>query len=561
MKILWSRYRNTGLIGIFFILLSFIFIFPLSRQGIIYNGDDLYYHVLRINELAQNIQHGNLFPAINTYTFKQIGYPVNLFYPWVTLLPFGVFRVLISNQVTAIYAGFFFYTFVTLWITYIVGKRFSNSRLQAAIMAGIYVFSAYHVTDAFTRFALGEYLAMSFVPLCFYGFYAIMYGDRRDWPFLAVGGMMVVLSHVLSAIIIVTFLLFVWIISLYWVDNRLKRTLTLAFSGIVAFLGSSIFILPFLEQELFQKFKQPSPQPLVPDDFNNMLSASFSNNLNRVLDGNHYNIGFLLICSVLLGVVVFNKFDVKYRLIYLVGVGSFLVTSNLFPWNLVQNSALNIIQFPFRLLIIPTFLLSIVASKIILLVADNYGGVAGDVRKRSIIVLLTFLLLGALPYLASMYKFTQGKTANTHIYTPDTTTKLAEEQNLYLDQYTPAKGLPSLNDVKNHIAIINGKKVQIKKIFSAPNTLTFNDSIIKRASSIDLPIFYYKNLQVYRNGKQIVAKKSTRGTVKVISAVKGPVTVKYIFSKLDKLGIIISLLTWGTLIVYGIFIKSRKQRF
>ena len=60
----------------------------------------------------------------------------------------------------AIYAGFFFYTFLTLCTTYISFKKVINRRIGPYIGAIAYTFSSYHTINAYTRFALGEYLAM-----------------------------------------------------------------------------------------------------------------------------------------------------------------------------------------------------------------------------------------------------------------------------------------------------------------------------------------------------------------------------------------------------------------
>lgn len=76
---------------IFFITLSIWFIYPLQKSGVIYFGDDMEFHVNRILELINNLKRGNIYPYIYTYTFDKIGYPLGMFYPWITLLPFAFF--------------------------------------------------------------------------------------------------------------------------------------------------------------------------------------------------------------------------------------------------------------------------------------------------------------------------------------------------------------------------------------------------------------------------------------------------------------------------------------
>lgn len=103
---------------IIFLTLSLLFVLPFAKTGTIFFSDDMYYHIQRINELITNNKSGNFFIGIYTNTFDKIGYPLNLFYPWVTLLPFVLFSLAIKNQVLAIYLGIAFFNFLTLIFTY-----------------------------------------------------------------------------------------------------------------------------------------------------------------------------------------------------------------------------------------------------------------------------------------------------------------------------------------------------------------------------------------------------------------------------------------------------------
>ena len=44
-----------------------------------------------------NIKQGNWFIGIYTYSFGKIGYPLNMFYPWITLLPFALIKVITNS--------------------------------------------------------------------------------------------------------------------------------------------------------------------------------------------------------------------------------------------------------------------------------------------------------------------------------------------------------------------------------------------------------------------------------------------------------------------------------
>ena len=125
--------RNGILITILFIFLSVLFIYPLQKQGIIYRSDDLAYHINRITELVANFRKGNFHPYIYTFSFNKVCFPLGIFYPWLTLVPFALFSILLGSNILGIYAGFAFYTFLTLLFVYICVRRLDKNRLQAVL--------------------------------------------------------------------------------------------------------------------------------------------------------------------------------------------------------------------------------------------------------------------------------------------------------------------------------------------------------------------------------------------------------------------------------------------
>ncbi|ROV60289.1 hypothetical protein EGO58_10850 [Limosilactobacillus reuteri] len=70
---------------------------------------------------------------------------------------------------------------MTHWVTY----KLTYNNYQAIITAILYTFGTYRIIDIWTRFALGEFIALSFLPLVIYGIYSITFGNYKDWPFLS----------------------------------------------------------------------------------------------------------------------------------------------------------------------------------------------------------------------------------------------------------------------------------------------------------------------------------------------------------------------------------------
>ncbi|MFD1901536.1 hypothetical protein GQR36_18740 [Enterococcus termitis] len=229
-------------------------------KGKLVFGDDLTYQLSRIIELTAWLKNGMQdFPGISVESFYQIGYGVNIFYPWMTLLLFSSVGLFTENLVVSVYIGFYLYTFITLLISYYCMKQFSNSWLAAAAFSILYTFSIYRTIDAYTRFALAEFIALTFIPLVLLGSYEVLFGKTRYWILVTIGFSLIVCTHVLSAFLICIYLVLFWGISLYFLENRVKRSLVLLFSGLVSIFTSAVFLFGFIEEQLFQTFYSRRP--------------------------------------------------------------------------------------------------------------------------------------------------------------------------------------------------------------------------------------------------------------------------------------------------------------
>ena len=103
--------------------------------------------------------------------------------------------------------------------------------------------------------------------------------------------------------------------------------------------------------------------------------------------------------------------------------------------------------------------------------------------------------------------------------------------------------------------------ISSKNIVSEPNALKFTGKTVDNATSLDLPVYNYKNIYVFRGGKQVEWTPSSNDTVTINTPdVKGPVTVKYIPSFIDWLGIMLSIETWIAAIVFYVWNRKKKGK-
>lgn len=546
-----KKHRSKIILELIFILLAILFVLPFVSHGFIPAGDDLGYHFDRVIEIADNFKHGNFFPQMYTYTFYRFGYLLNSFYPWLTIVPFAIFKNIFSNQVIAFAWGFGLYIFVGLNITYHVSNKLFKNKVQSFFTALIYIFSGYLLTDGYSRFAFGEFIAMIFIPACFYGFYAVLFGNKKDWPYLAFGMSAIMLSHVLSTFIVTMTFTILFVVLFHWINDRNERIKRLAFAVGVFITSSAIFLLPFVQQELYQKFAQPSPMPLSGPNFgDNVISALNSNNGD--------NLGFIIISVLILGLIFWKALNKLEKSCYVIGTIVLAFTTSLFPWTMLTNTFLDVIQFTFRFDMVITILYAVVAGKIVRVVLDKIFAKNNDRVKKNLVSVGALLII-LVPWLGDVTNILNYQMAGTpEQYRFTKSYKLFTDQNgLWMDQYTPEKGQSALGGVTERLAIVDGNQIQLhsKDIKSLPNGLKFTGNLVDNAKSVILPTYNYKNIHVYRNGKQIKWSPNSQDLIQVDSG-SGPITVKYVLSFVDWLAIILSFATW----IVALVMYVRRKR-
>lgn len=544
----WKLWIINILIATSFFLLSYLFIYPFITKGVVFNGDDTWYQINRILEIKEGIKNGNFLPYVYTHSFGKIAYPLGIFYPEITIVPIAVLVFLLPHPVTGIYLGIAGYTLLSLLIVYSLLRKLGKTRSAAYIGSVLYAFSAYRTVDAFTRFALGEYIAMTFLPLCLYGFYMIVKGDRKEWVYLAIGFSGMLLSHVLTSFITALFLAICWIISLFWDKNKLLTILALLKAVVASILASLIFLEPFLEQELFQKYGKPTP--LLLSDTAQKFSDMFISALdNSMLQGwkEVFSIGFCLLLVLFLGIVLYKKMTNIGRLVYLVGCVSFVIASNLFPWNLFEKTFISVIQFPFRILMLPTLLLAVAGSDL----EDIYFSKLSinTIKKLSLaIVIVSGILMMWNASVERLFKVTEYTSKGLYTNTSD-----FFEGVEYVDQYTPKKTIKYLPDIYTHTAILDNHSREVLIAKSVNGKQMYSSSKFKAGRRVDLPVSYYKNYTVYQGNKKLKTNISSRNTIEVTLKSKKPVFVEYEYTLLNKMCYIISIVSWLVLSVLFLF--------
>ena len=148
------------------LLLYIIFIIAVSiplMNDFLIRGHDIYFHLMRIEGLAQGMQNGQFPVKIQPVWYDDYGYAVSVFYGDLFVY-LAAFLRLLGFSLQNAYKGYLvFCNMATLMIAgYSFGKIFRNPYI-GAFGGFLYSMSAYRLVNLYTRGAVGEYTGMMFL--------------------------------------------------------------------------------------------------------------------------------------------------------------------------------------------------------------------------------------------------------------------------------------------------------------------------------------------------------------------------------------------------------------
>lgn len=177
---------------------------PLAMGYLTY-GHDLSIHLARIEGLKSGLLVGQFPVRMNPALLDDRGYPFSLMYADLFFYPLAVLRILGFSLQNVYRLYVLAVTLATALITRFVLRRMFGSESIALTGMALYTLSFYRLTNVFVRAAVGEYTAMTFLPLVVYGLWRIYTQPRETkksapwcWMALALGFTGLLQSHLLT---------------------------------------------------------------------------------------------------------------------------------------------------------------------------------------------------------------------------------------------------------------------------------------------------------------------------------------------------------------------------
>lgn len=370
---------------------------PYFNQSITH-GHDTRFNLARIEEVCAGLKDGQFPVYIQPDAIKGYGYAAPLLYPQLFLYIPGLLRAADVSMVTAVGIFFLLLNLATAGIMYFCAYRMFSSRFTALASSMFYMFALYRLVNQCTRFAIGEELAMVFLPLVIYGLYEVLDHDRTKWPWLTVGCCGVLQSHVISTMFAVMLIVIFCLIFIRRLFQK-QRFFALLKAGIWTVLLNLWFIVPFLD--MYQKELHTGNLQI---DINTMtvsfvhLFEMFPFADEGLNDRMPVCLGIALIlfsAFCLYGLAVGEyKRDRKMPAICLcLGILFTVVTTQWFPWEVLYRVPLlkggvAFIQFPWRFLACSTVFLSFSAGAGACWLRDKYNSTLSVMAMMMILSLL-----------------------------------------------------------------------------------------------------------------------------------------------------------------------------
>lgn len=533
--------KNLGTL-LLFACFSIIFIYYFVRTGKIAVSVDSAFHFSRAEEIYQNLKDGHLFTFVATHTFHGSGAGSFLFYPTVFLYPWAILRFVVS-PITAFYLWYGGMLFLTLCCAYYAMRRFSGNRTRSILFALFYTIGAYHLYLGIMNYVLGEFVAYTFLPLVFCGFYEVFFGDKKYWPLLAVGMTLIFYSHILSTVITVATLVILFVITLCFKKVARSRFVALAKAVALTVILSAWQLVPFLTDRTKDLADPPFGYWFIPT-----FQEVWSRSLENIADSK--GIGFMLILTALFGWYFVRK-ETKERYVYLLGIIFLLIATTLVPYGLFNDigilSFLKTIQFPYRFLAYASLFLAATLSLIFSQVLER---LKGQKKYFSFSLIIIFSLISYYSSVLPALQRVKNQDPDAVLTKPTDKFQTIDDGKLltnenyatsyqYIVKYGETDYFPKVSFSDNNIkeapnaqgiilqrTYIDGKSQKIRTAASANTKRYYLD--LNKISKVDLPFVVYPQTKAEVNGKEVSYQISSRGTASLnLPKGKSVVTLRY----------------------------------
>lgn len=325
----------------------------------LYNGDDLCYHLARMEGIKDGILDGQIPVIIMPDALQGNGY-LNAMYPYLFLYIGAFLRICRVSIGLSYKTVIFLANLGAAFAAYYAFRSLSRSRRTVILAVVLYTLMPYRFTNIFSRGDLGETLALTFWPLLIAGMYHVLLGDRGKWHYLVIGFSGILQSHILSAVFAAGFCIITCLVFCADVWKE-KRYVEIGKAALATILLNLWFLVPFL----YYYFTEDLGTELLrwSGYFDQAVNPSYMTQTISLYNKQYFSLGLPLVGCAGIGVLhlVCEKKGPKTRLgryltcLLVLGFVLVYMSTGYFPSfemrrNDFLNSVMTMLQFPWRFL-------------------------------------------------------------------------------------------------------------------------------------------------------------------------------------------------------------------
>lgn len=364
-------------------------------------GHDIWFHLQRVKGMTMSLQAGDQFPIrVNMLFNNGYGLLNPIMYPEMFLYIPAILGTLGVSLLVSVKFLLILVNFCTGLIAYYSMKTIANERTALAF-AILYLLSPYRLNNLFIRFALGEFLAMAFVPLLFAGVYHIILGDEKKWWMAVLGCTGIIQSHILttemSAIFVGLFVL---------LNIGALKNFQRVIQGVKAVASTILlnlwYLVPFLSF-MGWNFRIASEDEILSETglyLGQMFMTTYYPEDNK-FEPLYHRMELSVGIALLIGLIAFliykkqitdGKHKIHSRLLHscvVLGILTIYMSLKSFPWELVYEvealaGTFSVIQFSWRFLIFVTLFLCVITAFVWDWSCENKKVVAGAIGLTAV---------------------------------------------------------------------------------------------------------------------------------------------------------------------------------
>jgi len=335
------------------------------------HGHDYKYHLYCMEGVAEGLISGQFPVKIMPNWWNEFGDGAPMFYGDILLYIPALITLLGYSLQTAYKCYIVFINLLTAGIAYKCFWEITKDDKIALLGAFLYTLNLYRLIDIYVRCAVGEYTALTFLPLILLGVYLM---EENGWIYMAAGLTGCIQSHILVCVMIGFFFILFCIIKIKWVLKK-KVFLNFCRTGILTLLWNLWYIVPFLELYMTKGYKIHSYETewLLEE-----RGIPFSKIFNLYFDGmkeEFFVMGLPLLIGLVLSIIFYfiyrkraqgkgenRKWGVLLGISGVLAVLAIFLSMNFIPYSRIGSihpvidRLVNLFEFPFRFMCIATLL-------------------------------------------------------------------------------------------------------------------------------------------------------------------------------------------------------------